>query len=81
MVNQWEFEVFAYHHKQKLRGEAAASKLLKGNQENSSSSGFYPRSKIAWLIEQMAGHKVKRQEEHQVIDKGEQNLISGRDEG
>lgn len=66
MVNQWEFEVFAYHHKQKLQGEAAASKLLKGIREKTSSSDFYPRSKIAWLIAQLAGHKVRRQEENRV---------------
>jgi len=77
MVNQWEYEVFAYHHKQKLQGEAAANKLLKGIKEKSSSSDFYPRSKIAWMIDQLAGHKVRRQEEHREAAKGKQSLVSG----
>ena len=77
MVNQWEYEVFAYHHKQKLQGEAAASRLLKGSKEKTSSSEFYHRSKIAWLIEQLAGDKVRRHEEDREVRKGEQSLISG----
>jgi hypothetical protein len=77
MVNQWEYEIFAYLHKQKLQGEAGASRLLKGIKEKTSYSDFYPRSKIAWLIEQLAGQKVRRQEGHQEAVKGEQSLISG----
>ena len=77
MVNQWEYEVFAYHHKQKLQGDTAAKKLLKGIKEKSSSSDFYPRSKIAWLIAQLGGQKVRQQEENRMAAKNEQNLISG----
>ena len=77
MVNQWEYEVFAYHHKQKLQGDAAANKLLKEIKEKSSSSDFYPRSKIAWLKAQLGGQKIRQQEENRMAAKNEQNLISG----
>lgn len=60
MVNQWEYEVFAYHHKQKHQGEADSSRMLNGIKEKTLYNDFYPRSKIDWLIEQLAGDKVKR---------------------
>ena len=77
MVNQWEFEVFSYHHKQKLQREAEASRLLKGIKEKIPNSDSRSGSIITWLIEQLTGHEVRRQEDYREAMNGERSLISG----
>lgn len=77
MVNQWEFEVFSYHHKQKLQREAEASRLLQGTKQKTPDRDIHSRSIITWLIEQLAGHEVRRQEDYREAAKGERSFISG----
>lgn len=76
MVNQWEFEVFSYHHKQKFQREAEASRLLQGIEEKAPGSEIHSRSIIAWLIEQLAGHEVWRQGDNREAAQGESSFIS-----
>ncbi len=77
MVNQWESDVFLYHHNQKLQREAEASRLLKGVEKKTPDSDIHSRSKIAWLLKQLTGQKVRRQEGNRESAKSEQGLNSG----
>ena len=77
MVNQLEFEVFSYHHKQKLQREAEASRMLKGIEKQTPDRDIHSRSMFAWLIKQLAGHKGRRQEGYRESAKSEQSLNSG----
>lgn len=77
MVNQLESDVFLYHHNQKLQREAEASRLLKGVEKKTPDSDIHSRSKIAWLLKQLAGQKGRRQEENRETAKSEQGLNSG----
>jgi hypothetical protein len=77
MVNQWEYEVFSDHHKQKLLKEAEASRLLKRMRSKSSHSVYLPSSLFSWLRERMATQKPSRPDHYREAENGSKELISG----
>jgi hypothetical protein len=77
MVNQWVYEVFSDHHKQKLLKEAEASRLLKRMRSKSSNSVHLPSSVVIWLRERMATQKPSRPDHYREAENGSKELISG----
>lgn len=60
MVNQVEYEVYAYHHKKKLLREAEVSRMLSRRDKQSSAVETGNQSLITWLIKLLSQQNTRQ---------------------
>lgn len=77
MVNQVEYEVYAYHHKQKLMREAEVSRMLSRRDKQSPSVDAGKQSVISWLIKLVSQQNTSQGAGYQKEFGSKQSQITG----